>query len=213
MDELTKTNLIVNKNGISPSFQCNICLDLVMNPIECNSCSKLFCKECIESWLKSSKNHECPNKHTFSKKGKLDEWIQPALNRIFIKCPFKDCNNEYAYSTWANHIKVCPNKNRGFTILNNDSTTPGEDEVFEWKEIQFFVKCINNQTITFTLPLCTTVRELKEKLKEKTGFTVESQRLSCNGKQMADDKMLEFYNVQSNSTIFQLARLKGGIHN
>ena len=90
MDELTKTNLIVNKNGISPSFQCNICLDLVMNPIECNSCSKLFCKECIESWLKSSKNHECPNKHTFSKKGKLDEWIQPALNRIFIKCPFKD---------------------------------------------------------------------------------------------------------------------------
>jgi hypothetical protein len=47
-------------------------------------------------------------------------------------------------------------------------------------------------------------------LKDKTGFAVESQRLSCNGKHMADDKMLEYYNIQANSTIFQLARLKGG---
>ena len=208
MDELTKTNLIVNNNGISPSLQCSICLDLVMIPTECNTCGKLFCKECIENCLKYSR--ECPNKHPFSKKIKLDDWIQPALNKIYIKCPFKDCNNQYAYSTWSNHIKVCSNKNRGFKTMSMDTTTPGGDEVFEWKDVQFFVKCINNQTITFMLPLSTTVKELKEKLKDKTGFSVESQRLSVNGKQMADDKMLEYYNVQTNSTIFQLARLKGG---
>ena len=178
-----------------------------MNPVECNGCSKLFCKDCIENWLKHSR--ECPNKHNFSKKEKLDDWIKPALNKIFIKCPFKDCNNQYAYSTWSNHIKVCPNKNRGFKLMRVDSTTPEGDDVFEWKDVQFFVKCINNQTITFTLPLCTTIKELKEKLKDKTGFAVESQRLSCNGKHMADEKMLEFYNIQANSTIFQLARLKG----
>ena len=59
------------------------------------------------------------------------------------------------------------------------------------------------------LSLNTTVRELKEKLKEKTGFIVEQQILSCNGKNMADDKMLEYYDVQANTTVYQLDRLKG----
>ena len=60
------------------------------------------------------------------------------------------------------------------------------------------------------LPLSINVRELKEKLKEKTGFTVERQRLSCNEKNMQYDKMLEYYGIQANTTVFQLARLKGG---
>ena len=51
---------------------------------------------------------------------------------------------------------------------------------------------------------------MKEKLKQKTGFEVNAQRLSCNGKNMMDDKMLEFYGVQANTTIVQLARLLGG---
>ena len=60
------------------------------------------------------------------------------------------------------------------------------------------------------MPLSTTVQELKEKLKEKTGFSVNEQRLTCNGKNMSDDKMLEYYGVQKNTTIYQLARLLGG---
>ena len=60
------------------------------------------------------------------------------------------------------------------------------------------------------MPLSTTVQELKEKLKEKTGFSVNEQRLTCNGKNMSDDKMLEYYGIEQDSTIYQLARLLGG---
>ena len=60
------------------------------------------------------------------------------------------------------------------------------------------------------MPLSTTVQELKEKLKEKTGFSVREQRLTCNGKNMSDDKMLEYYGIEQDSTIYQLARLLGG---
>ena len=87
---------------------------------------------------------------------------------------------------------------------------PSDEEIFEWKEVQFFVKDINNKNHTFLLPLSTTVEELKKQLKTKTGFEVRQQRLSCNGKNMEDDKMLEFYGVQQNTTIIQLARLLGG---
>ena len=66
-EELTRTNLVVSSNTkVSPTLQCSICLDLVMEPVECTNCSKLFCKECIEGWLKNSK--DCPNKHIFLKK-------------------------------------------------------------------------------------------------------------------------------------------------
>ncbi len=205
MDELTRTNLVVNNDKLSPTLQCCICLDLVMEPIECKNCNKLFCKECIETWLK--KSNECPNKHLFSKKIGLDDWIKPALDRIFIKCPFQHCNNSYAYSQWKNHTKKCNSKNKGFKSAGD---TPQGDEIFEWKEVQFFVKDINNKNHTFLLPLSTTVEELKKQLKTKTGFTINQQRLSCNGKSMMDEKMLEFYGVQANTTIIQLARLLGG---
>ena len=81
---------------------------------------------------------------------------------------------------------------------------------FKWEVIQFFVKDIYNKTHTFRLPLSTTVKELKIYLQEKTGLKVESQRLSCNGKIMDDQKMLEFYRLQNGQIIFQLSRLLGG---
>ena len=205
-EELTRTNLIVNSNSkLSPTLQCSICLDLVMDPVQCSQCTKLFCKECIDGWLKNSV--QCPNKHIFKKKDVIDDWIKKTLDRIFIKCPYKKCNGSYAYSQWRNHIKICISKSQGF---KPNELTPTGEEIFEWKEVQFFVKDINNKNHTFLLPLSTTVEELKKQLKTKTGFEVRQQRLSCNGKNMEDDKMLEFYGVQQNTTIIQLARLLGG---
>ena len=68
--DLTRTNLISNGRTLSPTFQCPICLDLVLKPVQCSEFSKLFCKDCIKSWLKNSKN--CQNKHIFSYKKNLD---------------------------------------------------------------------------------------------------------------------------------------------
>lgn len=108
------------------------------------------------------------------------------------------------------HVKKCKCKSKGVIKINDVETTYEEDEPFKWEEVQFFVKDIHNKTFTFTLPLSTTVKELKEKLEEKTGFKVEAQRLTCNGKEMSNPKMLEHYGLQKDQTIYQLGRLKGG---
>ena len=84
------------------------------------------------------------------------------------------------------------------------------EKPFEWESIQFFVKDINGKSHIFVLPLSTTVKELKEKLEIKTGFKVEDQRLTCNGKTMENNKLLEYYGLQPNQTIMQITRLKGG---
>ena len=203
MDELTRTNLIANNNEISPTFQCSFCLDLVMDPIECENCSKLFCKDCINEWLK--KSTQCPNKHLFKKATDLDDWIKKDLNKIYIKCPYSKCNSQYNYNNWKNHLKVCNYKSNGLQKF-----TPTGDEVFKWKEVHFFVKDIHNRSHIFILPLSTTVKELKEKLKDKTGISVEEMYLLCGTKTMLNEKMLEFYNVDNYTNITQLTRLKGG---
>ena len=205
MIELTRTNLIVNNKGISPLFQCRICLDLVMDPVECENCSNLFCRECIEEWLKNSSSSQCPYKHSFKKAIVLDQWIKKNLDKIYIKCPYSKCNLNYNYNAWKNHLKVCKCESNGIA-----QCTPTGDEIFKWEEIQFFVRDINNRQHVFKLPLSTTVKEIKEKLKDKTGINVEEMRLTNGVKEMQNKKMLEFYEIDNNTTITQLIKLKGG---
>ena len=207
-NEISRQKLISNLSIVSPTLQCSICLDLVMLPVECENCSKLFCQDCIESCLKNT--NECPNKHEFKKKEDLDNWIKEALGKIYLKCPFIGCVNDYAYKYWKDHVKKCPCKARGIKKFDVTSDDGNDEKPFIWENIQFFVKDINNKHHTFLLPLSTTVQELKKQLEIKTGFKVEQQRLECNGKTMEDSKMLEFYGLQINQTIHQLGRLKGG---
>ena len=82
MKELNWKNLVANNNKLSPTLQCSICLDFIMEPIECQNCNKLFCKECINNWLKQW--NECPNNHSLVKKSILDDWIKPILDKNYI---------------------------------------------------------------------------------------------------------------------------------
>ena len=54
--EINRGKLVANMKAVSPTLQCSICLDLVLIPVECQNCSKLFCKNCIDSWLINAKN-------------------------------------------------------------------------------------------------------------------------------------------------------------
>ena len=129
-NKISRGKLVSNMTNISPTLQCEICLDLVMTPVECGNCSKLFCKLCIDEWLKNET--ECPNKHIFVKKEELDEWIKKELGKIFLKCPYIGCGSDYAYKYWTVHVKKCPLKSHGIKKLNdeNDITTDGNELSF-----------------------------------------------------------------------------------
>ena len=54
------------------------------------------------------------------------------------------------------------------------------------------------------------VRTIKQSLQEKEGIQVDQIRLIYSGKQLADDKAIEFYNIQAGGTIHMVLQLRGG---
>ena len=142
MNELTRTNLIVNPTQTTPSLQCPICLDLVIEPYECQQCGKIFCKDCITNWLNNSPEKECPLKHKFIRKLILDDWITQTLQKIYIECPYKTCYSQYAYSAWPTHVKVCIARTKGIRV-----ETPTGEEVFVDKSLAYLKSFKNVVTI------------------------------------------------------------------
>ena len=54
------------------------------------------------------------------------------------------------------------------------------------------------------------VYSIKLKVQDIQGIPPDYQRLIYSGKQLADDKPLEFYNIQAGGTIHMVLQLRGG---
>jgi len=76
---------------------------------------------------------------------------------------------------------------------------------------ELFVKSISGKTRTVVGNSTTTIREIKEQIREKEGVSVEESRLIYGGKNLEDTRTLGDYNLISNSTIHMVLRVKGGI--
>jgi len=104
-------------------------------------------------------------------------------------------------------IKNEDSDNEKIREANDENIMETNDE-----EISVFIKQITGDSTLIKCSPTANILKLKELISKKLNINANSQRLMYLNKQLEDDKTLDYYDIQSNSTIHLILRLHGGLN-
>ena len=133
------------QNLLTNVIQCKICMNILIDPVDCLYCNQTFCKNCIKNYLKTNKN--CPFDNFVKQKNdennikiekNSEKNLKPSSNNINklidslrLYCSYKNngCNMELCLKEINEHEEKCRFKNRKIMtsyIINNNSHSKNE---------------------------------------------------------------------------------------
>ena len=77
--------------------------------------------------------------------------------------------------------------------------------------MQIKIKTLTGKVMDINVENDESILSVKQNLQEKEGIDVSQIRLIYNGKQLADDKTLDFYKIDAGKTVHMVLTLRGGM--
>ena len=95
MEKLKKKYFFSKNNHVEDTSEslmanitCRMCFGFVREPIRHKVCNTLFCKQCLDFWVKHHKSCPCcRNRFQFGQLQTIDSFTQALTNELVLKCP------------------------------------------------------------------------------------------------------------------------------